>query len=610
VTLCIGYAYLRGTEVRAQTETAPPLDQSLPTPTPLPADAVSAPPFDSPLPTPTPVLSPEAEVALQSVAEQAGIPRDQLTFGSEEQVTFPLLGRSYIYVTVHYDSIDGFKLFSVLVDPATRAVEPDYNAVRAAEEAAYRAKYGKLDPALYDRLQQVDDEALLPVVVWVAHTSEERSQEAIVAEVVARYPAAGEALAQKGVLWAVDDPKMAVEIQEAYEQLLFENVAVCVQPVEGWLKGQGFAVEDLAGMPALAATLPKSIIVALSQRGDVGQLILTEAEVTPASNIAIPTDRTPIVWARGYNGSSIRLAILEHYNINAAADNCLDIVRVRASTVDPVGHKSTVAAIAACNDTMKLGMAPGVQIVDAGHNGLVGDAVTGLTWATDPLSMQRAYVVNESESVETDTTLHLLDRAYDYWVKIRGFTAVIAAGNTAGNVTTPGKAYNVITVGNLNDQDTVSWADDDMWWESGYTNPNTGVEKPEVAAPGTNIQTVAAAGLWTGTSFAAPQVAGLAAILMQRHTDLKFYPTTVKAIIMASAVHNIEGSVRLSSFDGAGAIDAALADWIAQTEGTIGTCNVPCWWNIPTTDSFPSNGGNVQRTFNASRGEHIRVVIS
>lgn len=78
---------------------------------------------------------------------------------------------------------------------------------------------------------------------------------------------------------------------------------------------------------------------------------------------------------------------------------------------------------------------------------------------------------------------------------------------------------------------------------------------------------------------------------------------------MASAVHNIEGDGRLSSVDGAGAIDAALADQIAQNEGGTSACNTPCWWNLGTNVS-PALGGNVERTSNANRGERIRVAIA
>jgi hypothetical protein len=569
----------------------------------------NAPFLDSPLPTPSPVpLSPEAQLALEFVATQKGIPLAQLEFGSEEQLVFPLLKRKYTYVTVHYNQLNAFQLFSLLVDPVTKEIEADFNAVRAAEELAHRNKYGKFEPALYERLQEVDENAMLPIAVWVAHTVHEKPQEEIEAEIISRYPAADEALKQKGVLWAVDDSNLSIEIQQAYDQLLMENAAVRIQPIVDRLKEKGVAVTTVPGMPGVHGTLLKSIITDLGDQSNVAQIFLTEVEETQASDIAIPTDRVSAVWSRGITGSGVRIAILERPNINATADACLDIIVTRTSVADPDGHKSRVAANTACNDSLLRGSAYGSQILDAGHNGTQQDAIEALKWATDPTSANRANVVNHSASFEGDNVLHFTDRAYDYWVKYRSFTAVVAAGNNSGNVTSPGKAYNVITVGNLNDQNTVSWSDDVMASDSSFQNPNTAVEKPEVAAPGSGISSVA--GTASGTSHAAPQVSGLAALLMQRDGDLKNFPTAIKAIIIASAVHNIEGDQRLSDRDGAGAINAALADTIAQTEGNTGVCNAPCWWNIPTTNSFPARSGSVERTFTANRGERIRVAIA
>lgn len=115
-----------------------------------------------------------------------------------------------------------------------------------------------------------------------------------------------------------------------------------------------------------------------------------------------------------------------------------------------------------------------------------------------------------------------------------------------------------------------------------------------------------------GTSYAAPQVAGLVALLIQRNSQLQIWPEGVKAILMASAVHNIEGDRRLSEYDGTGAIDAPLADQIAQTQQAIETdpCNFPCWWGVVTGSSTPGVGGTLNRYFNAIRGERIRVAIS
>ena len=572
----------------------------------------TATPFDSPLPTPPTPVSPEALLAIQFVAQQHKIPVEQLSFGSEEPVTFPLLERNYVYVTVHYNAPAQFHLYSVLVDPVTKTVEPDYNAVRAAEHAAYYSKYGKFEPALYDRLQQISEDELLPVTIWAAHTNEDSSYEQIVAEVISRYPEAEETFNETSVLWMVKDANLSMEIRGYYEQLLKENAVVRLQPIITWIEAQGFAVEEFSGLPAVAATLSKRVINELEKHDEVATIFLTEVKLQPESNIAIPTDRVPQVWARGIKGSGIRIAILELDNINATADTCLDIYRLRASTPDLTGHKSKVASVAACNDPIKRGVAYDSQIIDAGHNGTQGDAINALIWATETEAVTfkgPANVVNWSQQAETDTALHFTDRAYDYYVRIRYFTGTKSAGNIGpnGNVTSPGKGYNIITVGNADDKNTSSWSDDNMDNSSSSINPNTNLEKPEVAAPGIDIDTIAGGG--SGTSLSAPQVAGLAALLMQRDSDLISSPSAVKAIIMASAVHNIEGDQRLSGVDGAGAIDAALADWIAQNEGNTTACNSPCWWSLGT-NLTPSNGSYVERSFNASRGERIRVAIA
>ena len=68
---------------------------------------------------------------------------------------------------------------------------------------------------------------------------------------------------------------------------------------------------------------------------------------------------------------------------------------------------------------------------------------------------------------------------------------------------------------------------------------------------------------------------------MQRDTTLEAWPEVVRAIIMASAIHNIEGDVRLSEYDGAGAIVADRADDIARRyHGNWGGYNYSC-----TTDT-------------------------
>lgn len=62
-------------------------------------------------------------------------------------------------------------------------------------------------------------------------------------------------------------------------------------------------------------------------------------------------------------------------------------------------------------------------------------------------------------------------------------------------------------------------------------------------------------------------VTGVAALLIQRHRSLADFPESLKAILMTTAVHNIEGDTRLSQYDGAGGIVADRADEVARGIG-------------------------------------------
>ena len=155
------------------------------------------------------------------------------------------------------------------------------------------------------------------------------------------------------------------------------------------------------------------------------------------------------------------------------------------------------------------------------------------------------------------------DRHADGLVHDRWRLFVKSAGNRGtgdGRVTSPGNGYNVLAVGNVNLGGTAARADDVMAASSSFVDPTSTVgdrEKPEIAAPGTNIRMLSNGFPWSGqtdsgTSFAAPMVAGTAARLIQRKPFLGIWPEQLRAILMSSAANNIEGATRLSDVDGAG----------------------------------------------------------
>jgi hypothetical protein len=87
---------------------------------------------------------------------------------------------------------------------------------------------------------------------------------------------------------------------------------------------------------------------------------------------------------------------------------------------------------------------------------------------------------------------------------------------------------------------------------------------------------------------------------------------------MASATHNIEGSTGIPSGqdlrDGAGGINAALADTVAQTRNLseVNSCTDSCWWGFYITNDasdFPVDS-YLYRYFTAHRGDFIRIAIA
>ncbi len=179
-------------------------------------------------------------------------------------------------------------------------------------------------------------------------------------------------------------------------------------------------------------------------------------------------------------------------------------------------------------------------------------------------------------------------------------------------VISPGLGYSVITVGGFEDNNTATWSDDKMWVNSSYVDPrslNGDREKPEVVAVATHNSTrrvfitttsVRSGGIiepviGSGTSYAAPAVAAEAALLMQAYNNFKNWPEMVRAVIMASADHNIEGASKLSEKDGAGGIDISKANQTGA--GALAM--------LAYASDFPKHF-----TFYATQGQKVRVVIN
>lgn len=131
--------------------------------------------------------------------------------------------------------------------------------------------------------------------------------------------------------------------------------------------------------------------------------------------------------------------------------------------------------------------------------------------------------------------------AYIDYVTLYNSCLLVKASGNRGNrsthkweITTPGMAVNVLTVGATN----IDWEVANF---SSYKEDDKLIGKPEVVAPGENI-VVPNIGTNSGTSFAAPMVTGIAVKLMHEFPELKTDTGLLKAVLMA-------GCDKLSSND-------------------------------------------------------------
>ena len=143
-----------------------------------------------------------------------------------------------------------------------------------------------------------------------------------------------------------------------------------------------------------------------------------------------------------------------------------------------------------------------------------------------------------------------------------GVVPVVAAGNDfddfgRGSLSSPGSADDAITVGAV----TSEAAPEMAGFSAAGPTPISLRLKPDVVAPGVSVLSAEPDGwrLSSGTSMAAPHVAGAAAILLQRHPE--WTPAQVKAALTTTARPVSGGDAAVGpTRAGAGLVDVAAAD--------------------------------------------------
>jgi serine protease AprX len=385
---------------------------------------------------------------------------------------------------------------------------------------------------------------------------------------------------------------------------------------------------SLPGISSQVATVPDAALAQLAQSNAIERISIDRIAVGATERTGATVGATQIREQLGLDGAGIGVAVIDsgiayHADLADAAgpqrvDRFVDFVAGRATPYDDYGHGTHIAGIIAGNghdsDGRRTGMAPAARLIvlkalDSAGNGRVSDVVAAIEYAVEHRDELNIRVINLSiatpvyESYETDPLTIAARHAVE-----AGIVVVAAAGNNGaspegstryGGITAPGNAPWVLTVGGSSHMGTTI-RDDDTVARYSSRGPTAidAAAKPDVLAPSVGIESLAVPGStlyqWgtpyllsgtvadpelpylslSGTSMAAPVVAGTAALMLQANPQLT--PNEVKAIVQYTAEVN------------------AYADPLTQGAGflnTKGAVQLAWYLAAPGTTAYPSTIG-------------------
>lgn len=371
------------------------------------------------------------------------------------------------------------------------------------------------------------------------------------------------------------------------------------------LTAAGHEVTSVAdAWPNVFARIPAEQIARWSTDGAVDRAYASSDYWYPELDNAQGTMRTPTVWARGVSGSGSPVKIMINDPDHVDTGNPYLPTIVKSNSGGSGYHATAVAGNIAFNHSTYKGAMHGVgKLYSADGSGDSG-APTSWSWGIG----QGISFGNCSWWNGYKGSIVYLDRFFDYTIRNYGVMMFKSTGNQGETstpyTTSPGNGYNSTNSGAYSDKNNIDWSGDSMASYSSYWDPVEGHEKPEVANAGEDVDTASYSAPWVyydfgGTSSASPLTCGVAGLLASRDTALMTRPEAVKAILMVSAWHNVEGNAVLSEKDGAGAVHASAADAVVR-DGQYAATTL-------SSSSFDASG-HYETTFPAYAGDDTRVI--
>ncbi len=361
-------------------------------------------------------------------------------------------------------------------------------------------------------------------------------------------------------------------------------------------------------------------------RDPSGSIANTPIDGSPAEGVEsaskfsrhLTTIRAHDAWGESLTGGGAVLGIIDtgvklnHHALQAQHRGVIQGVEdhnwrdfaARPPAVEPVdaqghGTESLGAAVGGlCTDgdrSAPVGVAPGTTWIACrlavGHDDVGADRfLKCLDWMWSPTRLdgtgadpdQSPHVINYSGHFDdlnrkfSKKMTEALDR-----IEEAGILFVHSVGNLDVPCPTsavcpsvdslPGTSEDVLTVGGVDESA--------RWYKSGCGGGEAEIEKPDLVAPSLNVRTTTrgpegktgTCGTRTGTSLAAPQISGVAALMMQAEPDLLRKPRAVRDAMRVSKkirinAPNCEGAIATKYVAGDGLVDAYCSVKAAKSQ--------------------------------------------
>jgi serine protease AprX len=349
------------------------------------------------------------------------------------------------------------------------------------------------------------------------------------------------------------------DVRQRMRKEAFQNLSSAVVQEQTALKA---LIISLGGTPgestpvtnAIAARVPSSAVAKLTADPRV-ESVSIDRPAEEELNVSASSVSAGTFWSAGFNGGIWDVGI---------CDNGVDKSHPALSGHDfygdvnlpgGSGHGTHVAGIVASTNATHKGIAFGLDAIVSKRCSSESTVMSGFDWMIRS-SPKDADVGNISQgygTVSVDSTA--LSRYFDALVDGLDFMVAKSTGNNGNGgatatITYPANSYNLLAVANMDDKGTTSRLDDRINPGSSQGPTPNGRKKPDIAAPGTAITSSipgSGFGSKTGTSMAAPHVAGAVLLLMDAGV---YKPASAKAILINTAdAWGAAGKVQGSSWN-------------------------------------------------------------